>query len=211
MLSSKGTGSRPGEGKALGCLHSKSPTAAGNEAAVEKGRAPPAPSHAPCCALFFSAVFCRLPCPLCALPAHSLACSPHSATCPPTHVQSKPDAAPVPTLGGPQPPSPGDGGFMPAGEGGAAEEAPPRRRKPPKIFYATRTHSQIAQVRKGGVCMLGKEGWGEGDAAPPSCMHPRSSMCCLPLPLPTCSSPHCSHHFSHAPTLPSVVEPPCRW
>ncbi|PSC69785.1 Fanconi anemia group J-like protein [Micractinium conductrix] len=45
------------------------------------------------------------------------------------------------------PTSPGDGGFMPAGEGGA-EEAPPVRRKAPKIFYATRTHSQIAQVVK---------------------------------------------------------------
>jgi hypothetical protein len=30
--------------------------------------------------------------------------------------------------------------------------APQPRRKPPKIFYATRTHSQIAQVR---VCVCG--------------------------------------------------------
>ncbi|KAL4419625.1 hypothetical protein ABPG77_008566 [Micractinium sp. CCAP 211/92] len=44
--------------------------------------------------------------------------------------------------------SPGDGGFMPAGEGGAEPEVPALRRKPPKIFYATRTHSQIAQVVK---------------------------------------------------------------
>lgn len=35
---------------------------------------------------------------------------------------------------------------MPAGEGGAEPEAPAQRRKPPKIFYATRTHSQIAQA-----------------------------------------------------------------
>jgi len=38
----------------------------------------------------------------------------------------------------------GDGGFMADGGEG---EAPPMRRKPPKIFYATRTHSQIQQVR----------------------------------------------------------------
>ncbi|KAL4443214.1 hypothetical protein ABPG75_010969 [Micractinium tetrahymenae] len=44
--------------------------------------------------------------------------------------------------------SPGDGGFMPAGEGGGEPEPPAQRRKPPKIFYATRTHSQIAQVVK---------------------------------------------------------------
>lgn len=28
------------------------------------------------------------------------------------------------------------------------DEKPQRRKKPPKIFYATRTHSQIAQVRE---------------------------------------------------------------
>jgi hypothetical protein len=39
----------------------------------------------------------------------------------------------------------GDGGFLPDA---AAQEAaaPPPRRKAPKIYYATRTHSQIAQV-----------------------------------------------------------------
>lgn len=39
----------------------------------------------------------------------------------------------------------GDGGFLPDA---AAQEAaaPPPRRKAPKIYYATRTHSQITQV-----------------------------------------------------------------
>ncbi|GAB4818658.1 hypothetical protein N2152v2_005704 [Parachlorella kessleri] len=39
----------------------------------------------------------------------------------------------------------GDGGFMPDQPGGADGPAQPRK-KPPKIYYATRTHSQIAQV-----------------------------------------------------------------
>lgn len=42
-----------------------------------------------------------------------------------------------------------DGGFMADG-GGEGMGAPAVRRKAPKIFYATRTHSQIAQVGAGG-------------------------------------------------------------
>ena len=55
----------------------------------------------------------------------------------------------------------GDGGFMADGGEG---EAPPPRRKPPKIFYATRTHSQIQQAR----CTPGCVGWPAalGSAAP---------------------------------------------
>lgn len=46
----------------------------------------------------------------------------------------------------------GDGGFMADGGEG---EAPPPRRRPPKIFYATRTHSQIQQARCTQGCLVG--------------------------------------------------------
>ena len=49
----------------------------------------------------------------------------------------------------------GDGGFM---ADAAAQEAPAPRRKPPKIFYATRTHSQIAQARRRGGLVSGGGG-----------------------------------------------------
>ncbi len=39
----------------------------------------------------------------------------------------------------------GEGGFLPD-QGGEAEQALQPRKKAPKIYYATRTHSQIAQV-----------------------------------------------------------------
>lgn len=45
-------------------------------------------------------------------------------------------------------PTPGEGGFIPSDHPDAPLEPKMPRMKPPKIFYATRTHSQIAQVVK---------------------------------------------------------------
>ena len=97
---------------------------------------------------------------------------------------------------------PGDGGFMPQGEGGEEEgPASGARRKAPKIFYATRTHSQIAQVGAGGAA-----GRGSGAGSPrPFCFwrpSATSGSCTSSLAstqlLPACRCP--------SPACPQVVK-----
>ena len=70
----------------------------------------------------------------------------------PAHPAPIPPLCPHPPRlqAGPSSGEPGDGGFMPPGEGGEEGAAPGARRKAPKIFFATRTHSQITQVGAAG-------------------------------------------------------------
>ena len=87
-----------------------------------------------------------------------------------------PSTTPQPPAGGAAPnskPPPGgatagtdaagasDGGFLPFGGGDSdlGEAAAPR--KPPRIFYATRTHSQARWgVQRGGVVLVWRQWWG---------------------------------------------------
>lgn len=89
----------------------------------------------------------------------------------------------------------GDGGFLAPEEGGAPEAAP-QRRKPPKIFYATRTHSQIAQV---------------GAAAAGRCRRWAAAFWVLP-DAQMCTWPPCAQHPPALPALlpllPPLLPPP---